>query len=157
VLYGSSNNTSLSLSAMSSNTNTRGFRIIGEGFAGIDIAGVADVNGDGLDDVLLQSNAGGRIGTSANNGAAWVVFGKTDNNTVSVSDIEAGSGGFAINVGLVANNYGATVVSSAGDFNGDGLADMIVTHGTGAGTLSNAGAAFLIYGKTGTSTLPICR
>jgi Ca2+-binding RTX toxin-like protein len=159
VVYGSSANTSLDISALTGSGSTRGFRVLGEGYAGMDVAGVSDVNGDGLDDVILQSTQG-LVGSSTNKGAAWVVFGKTDNSAVNVSAIEAGSGGFAINLGLDTTNYGAYAVSSAGDFNGDGLGDVIVTHANASfvnngTTTASTGAAYIVFGKTGTGTVQV--
>ncbi|WP_143473853.1 Ig-like domain-containing protein [Limnohabitans sp. G3-2] len=159
VVYGNSTNTSIDISALSASGNNRGFRVIGEGYAGMDVAAVADVNGDGLDDVLLQSNQG-QVGSTTNKGAAWVVFGKTNNDPVNVSSIEAGVGGFAIDVGLDTTHYGAYAISSAGDFNGDGLGDIIVTHPNASfinngATSASAGAAYIVFGKTGTGTVQV--
>ena len=159
VLYGKATNNSIDVSALTAAANGRGFRIIGEGYAGMDVAGVSDVNGDGLADVLLQSTQG-LVGTSTNKGAAWVVFGKTNNDPVNVSSIEAGVGGFAINLGLDTTNNGAYAVSSAGDFNGDGLGDIIVTHPNASYvnngvTAASSGAAYIVFGKTGTGTVQI--
>jgi hypothetical protein len=54
------------------------------------------------------------------------VFGKKDNtNTIELSDIAAGIGGFVI-IGESAGDHSGRVVSSAGDVNGDGLDDLIV-------------------------------
>jgi len=161
VVYGNSTNASVDISALTAAGNNRGFRVLGEGYAGMDVAGVSDVNGDGLDDLLLQANQGlVGAGNTTLKGAAWVVFGKTDNSPVSVSAIEAGTGGFAIGVGLDTTNYGAYAISSAGDFNGDGLGDVIVTHANASfvnngATNTAAGAAYIVFGKTGTGVVQV--
>jgi hypothetical protein len=100
------------------------------------ISNAGDVNGDGLSDVIL----------SGSNGSAYVVFGKTDGTAINLSAVTAGSGGFAINPEAT----GAIRVSNAGDVNGDGLADLIVGDRT---TLSNAGRAYVVFGKTSTTAL----
>lgn len=82
-----------------------------------------DVNGDDLDDVVV-----GASGTpfGENFGAAYVVFGKRSTTAISVSAIASGQGGgFAIN-GVASQSRLGTAVGSAGDVNGDGLADVIV-------------------------------
>jgi hypothetical protein len=54
------------------------------------------------------------------------VFGKKDNaNTIELSDIATGIGGFII-IGESVGDHSGRVVSSAGDVNGDGLDDLIV-------------------------------
>ena len=92
VVFGSSNDDArarVSLSSLSNPASGQGFRIIGESYTGVSVAGVSDVNGDGLDDVILQSTMG-KAGTNANPGVAWVAFGKTSGTTLNVSAIEAG-------------------------------------------------------------------
>ena len=59
-------------------------------------------------------------------GSSYVVFGKTDNTTaIELSDVAAGSGGFVIH-GETERDSSGSSVSSAGDINGDGLADLII-------------------------------
>ena len=157
VVYGTSNEasrTTIQLSSLSNPASGLGFRIKGESNTGVVVAGVSDINGDGLDDVLLQSTMG-KVGTATNPGAAWVAFGKKDGTTVNVSDLEAGVGGFAVDVGLNSWNNGAYAVANAGDINGDGLADIIVTNISGGAGVYNNGAAFVIYGKTGTGVVRV--
>jgi hypothetical protein len=88
--------------------------------AGYSLANAGDVNGDGLDDIL--------VGTASFNinGSAYVVFGKTTTETVDLAALDAGAGGgFAI-VGAATGDAVGLSVSGAGDVNGDGLADVIV-------------------------------
>ena len=106
-----------------------------------------DFNGDGIDDLLIGA-AGSWKGYSyyndSNAGAAYVIFGKETpfSSTVAVNSVD-GSNGFRI-FGQHAGDAIATSVSNAGDFNGDGIDDFMVS----APTLNSvAGGAYLIFGK----------
>lgn len=108
------------------------------------VAGAGDVNGDGLDDVIV----GARLGAPGDAGAAYVVFGKRDTQPVNLGAVEAGeAGGFAI-LGAAASDRAGVTVASAGDTNGDGLDDVLVGAATAdvAGQI-DAGKVYLIYGK----------
>lgn len=130
----------------------RGVRIVGAPGDRVGRDGAAsaagDVNGDGLDDVLVTATRGGtRVGYSA------VVFGRTDPGTVRLEDL--GSQGFRLD-NHCAGPYSADV-SGAGDVNGDGLADLLL--GTGRpprSTCPNAGnEVFLVYGKRGAEPIDL--
>ena len=73
-------------------------------------SGAGDVNGDGLDDLIIAGS--------------YVVFG---NNTSSAASLDLttldGTNGFSIQNN---NSYAGTSVSGAGDFNGDGIDDLIL-------------------------------
>ncbi|MDX2307806.1 MAG: FG-GAP-like repeat-containing protein [Hyphomicrobium sp.] len=124
-------------------------KIIGETAgdgAGFSVANAGDVNGDGLDDVIV----GGRnADPNSNNqaGASWVVFGDAAARlTVDLSGL-TGGGGFQIS-GEAAGDQSGTSVSGAGDINGDGLADILVgAPGADVGADTDAGAAYLVLGR----------
>lgn len=115
----------VSLSAVANGTG--GFMILDSApgnATGISASGGGDVNGDGIDDVIL--GAPGFDSFLNNSGAAFVVFGKTSGATDLVGSLESAGRGFAIVGGAYANaGYGYTV-SMAGDVNGDGLCDLLV-------------------------------
>jgi methionine-rich copper-binding protein CopC len=129
------------LSALDGKT---GFRIDGDsanGLLGSAVAGAGDVNGDGLPDIVIGAN-----GLNSNAGGAYVVFGKAAARTatMNVSTLD-GSNGFRIS-GVESNDNTGFAVSSAGDVNGDGYADLLI----GAFSANRgAGAAYLVYGKAG--------
>jgi glycosylphosphatidylinositol phospholipase D len=125
-----------------------GFTIRGHAanaWAGTSVAGAGDVNDDGFDDVIIGASNAGDSGA----GAAFVVFGKSDMFEVFLSDIvvEGSAAGFAL-VGVAGNGLVGASVSGGGDFNGDGLDDVIV----GAPQASPdarvaAGISYVVFGK----------
>ena len=129
---------------------TGGFKIRGEDggdTAGASVSAAGDVNGDGVDDLIVGApdNAGG--GSYA--GAAYVVFGHTGGFAASIdlASIAAGSGGFKIKG--QAGDYAGLSVSTAGDVNGDGIDDLIVGAPSDNGGGAGAGAAYVVFGRAG--------
>ena len=104
--------------------DARGFVINGASVgdqSGFSVSSAGDVNGDGLDDLIVGApSVEGENGQ--NHGSSYVVFGKEGSNTVNLSTIEMGVGGFVIS-GSVGDQSGFSV-SSHGDVNGDGLDDL---------------------------------
>ncbi|MCA9291754.1 MAG: FG-GAP repeat protein [Phycisphaerales bacterium] len=111
--------------------------------AGRSVSGAGDVNGDGLDDVIVGSGYANDY-----TGESYVVFGKADTTPVELSDIVAGIGGFVINGANPYDNAGLAV-SGGGDVNGDGLADLIV--GARYAGPGNAGETYVVFGKADTA------
>ena len=144
VVFGKTDGTVVELSDVE--VGSGGFVINGvsEGDqSGYSVSGAGDVNGDGLDDVIVGAPLGGTVG----NGASFVVFGKTDGFAVELSDIVAGTGGFVIN-GASDGDLNGRSVSGAGDINGDGLDDLIIGALTDVPNGNNSGASFVVFGKT---------
>ncbi|CAB5505885.1 hypothetical protein formerly called flagellar hook-length control protein FliK, partial [Bathymodiolus thermophilus thioautotrophic gill symbiont] len=145
VVFGKVDETAINLSTIA--LGTGGFVMNGEsaiGWSGYSVSSAGDVNGDGLDDLIV----GARLSENFT-GKSYVVFGKTDGNAVNLSVIAAGTGGFVIN-GESANDNSGISVSSAGDVNGDGLDDLIV--GAFQAT-SDAGKSYVVFGKTNESAV----
>lgn len=113
---------------------------------GYSVAGAGDVNGDGIDDVIVGAPAISCCGS----GAAFVVFGKRNSNAVSLETIGHDKAGFRIKGARTSSyfdNAGASV-DGLGDVDEDGLADVVV----GAIDASyrgrpSAGATYVIFGK----------
>lgn len=120
-----------------------GFKIGGEAagdHAGYWVAAAGDVNGDGRADLIV--GAPHAAGDTANTGAAYVVFGQSqdfpDNFQLSSLD---GTNGFKLS-GIQANGAAAITVGSAGDLNGDGYSDLFVGAHDG-----NSGSVYVVFGK----------
>jgi hypothetical protein len=128
----------LNLSALD---GTNGFAI--NGANAYDLAGkvsaAGDVNGDGFDDLII-----GAYGANGFTGASYVVFGSAQPLPPSFNLSELnGTNGFAIN-GINPGNFTGISVSSAGDFNGDGIDDLII----GAPKANNvAGQSYIVFGS----------
>jgi len=103
---------------------------------GRSVAPAGDVNGDGLDDLVVGSPANFHPSPDPP-GSAYVVFGKVSGDEVDVRSL--GSGGFRIR-GESADAGTGESVDGAGDVNGDGLADVIV----GA---PGVRSAYVVFGK----------
>ncbi len=102
--------------------------------AGISVSSAGDVNNDGFDDLIVGAQQ-----ADGTNGAAYVLFGSGGlGASIDLSDLD-GNTGFRVTGGA---NAAGTSVSSAGDVNGDGYADLIV--GAPAG---GAGTAYVVFGK----------
>jgi hypothetical protein len=153
VIFGKTNNTAISLSAIASGSG--GFVINGQATgdrSGYSVASAGDVNGDGLADLIVGAYySDPATGNAA--GRSYVVFGKTNTTAINLSSIAAGSGGFVIN-GQAAYDYSGRSVASAGDVNGDGLADLIVGAPDSDPTaVINAGRSYVVFGKTNTTAI----
>jgi hypothetical protein len=155
VVFGKANTDAINLSNIV--TGTGGFVINGENAgdkSGYSVSSAGDVNGDGLDDLIVGAYYADSAG-KADIGKSFVVFGKADTTTVNLSNITSGTGGFVIN-GENAGDKSGYSVSSAGDVNGDGLDDLIIgAPSAGSANNANAGKSFVVFGKTDTKSVDL--
>ncbi|MBA5248098.1 MAG: hypothetical protein FE834_00985, partial [Gammaproteobacteria bacterium] len=149
VVFGTTNITDINLSNIA--LGTGGFVINGEAtgdWSGYSISCAGDVNGDGLDDLMV-----GAYPADSFTGKSYVIFGKINTTAINLSNIALGTGGFVIN-GEVTNDWSGHSVSCAGDVNGDGLDDLIIgafyANPTGG---TDAGKSYVIFGKVNTTAI----
>jgi hypothetical protein len=126
---------------LSSLDGLNGFKISGGStlyLAGFSVASAGDVNGDGIDDLV--------VGAPGSGGAAYVLFGHAGGFSadLQLSALD-GTNGFKMTGGSA-----GVSVASAGDLNGDGFDDLIVGATNGAnpnGPLS--GVSYVVFGHAG--------
>ncbi|MGB1035280.1 MAG: integrin alpha, partial [Primorskyibacter sp.] len=142
VIFGGATPGDIDLSAIPSGA---GITILGRAagdLAGFSVSGAGDINGDGLDDLIIGANESNADGTES--GEAYVLYGKTDLADIDLANIDA-SDGFFIQGDVAGDNAGHSV-SGAGDLNGDGFDDLIVGALDGDDGGTNTGEAYVIYG-----------
>jgi PKD repeat protein len=113
-------------------------------WAGVSVASLGDIDGDGYDDFLISA----KNANLQNNkrGAIYLVYGDPNSllGQMSLQDVRDGNIRGAVIIG--ADDYdfvGGSI--SAGDFNGDGYQDIIISADTYP--YSTPGKAFLLYGS----------
>ncbi|WP_164928646.1 FG-GAP-like repeat-containing protein [Gloeobacter violaceus] len=148
VVFGKRGGQPVELATLESGTSRNGFVINGSNdydSAGIAVSGVGDVNGDGLDDVIVGA-PGADPDSRYAAGRSYVVFGKRGGQPVELATLESGTSrnGFVIN-GSIENFLSGVAVSGAGDVNGDGLDDLIV--GTDPDGRYNTEHSYVVFGK----------
>ncbi|MES1021308.1 hypothetical protein ABN584_00220 [Gloeocapsa sp. BRSZ] len=146
VVFGKSSGFGASLSLATLNGNN-GFILEGINaldHSGASISNAGDINGDGFGDFLIGARNADPNGQSYA-GQSYVVFGKSSGFDTRVNLVTLnGNNGFAIN-GIAAGDGLGFSVSSAGDVNGDGFADIFI----GAPGASAAGQGYVVFGKSG--------
>jgi Ca2+-binding RTX toxin-like protein len=137
VVFGSSSEFGASLN-LSSLNGKNGFTIIqSDDEPEKSVSGAGDINGDGLDDLIIGTPYANR-----STGRSYVVFGSSSGfgASLNLSSLN-GSNGFIVNGSKLDNKIGASV-SGAGDINGDGLDDLII----GAPYANLTGQSYVVYG-----------
>ena len=104
-----------------------------------------DVNGDGVDDIVVgASSADGPDDARQEAGEAYVFFG----STALAGRVDSADAALTVLGAGEREALGAAV--AGGDFNGDGLADIVLSahfRGAPGGSRPNAGTAYVIFGS----------
>lgn len=139
--------------AVSGLDGATGFRIEGVDmldYSGNSVSDAGDINGDGIDDVLVGAYRADPNGVSYS-GSAFVVFGR--DTAVSGDFLPSlelatldGTTGFRLN-GTEHNDRAAYSVAGLGDINGDGFDDLIIGAPYADSTDINAGTGYVLFGR----------
>jgi hypothetical protein len=144
VVFGEAAPKSRSLSEISGGDG--GFVVDGQTFrdyAGVSLDGAGDVDGDGLDDVIIGAYGSDPKGMIS--GRAYVIYGKTDTSSVDLFQIVIGNGGIAFS-GEAAGDQAGVSVAGAGDVNGDGFADVLIGAFGSDAKGKDAGRSYVFFG-----------
>jgi Ca2+-binding RTX toxin-like protein len=148
VVFGGSSVGSGGSIELSTLNGTNGFAINGinpRDFSGSSLSNAGDINGDGIDDIIIGAESARPNGSES--GQSYVIFGGSTvgaSGSINLSSLD-GTNGLVLN-GIPNSNFGFSV-SAAGDINNDGIDDIIV--GATERNLSReAGQSYVIYGNT---------
>jgi hypothetical protein len=146
VVYGSATPTSMTISNAAL-AASQGFRIFSGATTGAvlgQVSSAGDINGDGFADMIVGSNKG----------SSYVVYGSATGADVDLTAATiAASKGFKLTYSTANNATNAQDVAFAGDFDGDGLTDLVIAEQSS--TSGNVNSYKIVFGGTQWLTTPV--
>ena len=109
--------------------------------AGHSVDGAGDVNGDGYDDIIVGAHYNHEGGTGA--GQTYLIFGRRTGWSMSTSLADSN----ASFIGEHQDDRSGMAVAGAGDLNGDGYNDIMISAPQNDEAGDNSGEVYLIFGK----------
>ncbi len=107
---------------------------------GASVAGIGDLDNDGIPDVAIGAPGGDDGGTDR--GEIWIVFLDAGGRVRQRQRVADSGGGFAGKLGD--DDRFGTAVANAGDIDGDGVTDLVVGAPNDDEVASNAGAVWVL-------------
>ncbi len=141
LIYGKSGASALSGAFDLANADVTFNGIGSSDFSGISVSNAGDINGDGIDDLLI-----GAVGGDPNGGEIYLVYGKSGASALAGA-FDLANADVIFN-GVHAQSESGISVSNAGDINGDGIDDLLIgAFGTDPNGDLDAGETYLVYGQ----------
>lgn len=167
VIFGQQSNDNNNSYIINLNTfvsGSKGFIIYGARMhdcVGASVSNAGDINGDGINDMIIGAeNTTVTIGKNNvddddnynsiryNAGMAYVILGRRISSDIDLNNFKSGSLGYKI-YGASSYSYlaGGTGISTAGDFNNDGIDDFMISSIGSTYGRDHCGITFIIFGN----------
>jgi len=128
--------------------------VVASEYSGWSVSAAGDINGDGIDDLIIGAPDATFDGLNEA-GISYVVFGRDVSSlsdfppTLALASLN-GMTGFRLDGAESSFSSTGQSVSAAGDFNGDGIDDLVIgAPGADPDGNSNAGSSYVMFGGIG--------
>ncbi|AUM11350.1 Ig-like domain-containing protein [Ketobacter alkanivorans] len=158
IVYGQAGSTRSNFNSSTITNGTNGFKIIGQSAVdklGGAVGGAGDINDDGYDDIFVAAPLEDNY--ASDGGIVYIIFGQASNSDVNISSFSS-SNGFRVTISEASARIGDSFtdfsgngqgIDAGGDFNGDGIDDLIVGIRYSDENGADSGKAYLIFGESG--------